>query len=117
MRIVVVLVVLLLAACQKSEPAGLVVDLQSSVETASVNEVVQFVAFVKYDDEPVTADADVQFEVIENGISYGNLPIKPSKEGEYELELKFIEPGEHQIISHVTYGEMHEMPTLTVEVE
>lgn len=117
MRVLTLIAVLLLTACQpKSEPVGLTVDLQSTVDEATVNELLQFIAVVKYDNEQVVDGVTVEFEVVENGVSYGNLPIQPNEAGEYTLELKFTEPGEHKVISHVTYEDVHEMPEVIVDV-
>ena len=90
--------------------------IESDPKQVQMNEKVTFTSKVKYGNEDISKEAEVMFEVIENGVSYGNLPVEPSAEGIYQLELKFSEPGKHQVIAHVTYQDLHEMPILNLEV-
>ena len=90
--------------------------LESNPKQVQINEKVTFTSNVTYGNENISKDAEVMFEVIENGVSYGNLPIEPNANGSYQLELKFIEPGNHQVIAHVTYKDLHEMPILPLQV-
>lgn len=122
--IVIILFMLLLAGCSSSvenriqaeKPKELEVTLESNPKKIQVNEKVTFTSIVKYGNEDISKDAEVMFEVIENGVSYGNLPVKPSANGTYQLELKFSEPGKHKVIAHVTYQGFHEMPSLPLQV-
>jgi len=122
--IVIILFIFWLAGCSSSvenqikaeKPKELEVTIESDPKQVQINEKVTFTSTVKYGNEDISKDAEVMFEVIENGMSYGNLPIEPSANGTYQLELKFSEPGEHQVIAHVSYKDLHEMPILPFQV-
>ncbi|MFS0879085.1 FixH family protein [Metabacillus niabensis] len=124
-KLMVIHVSLLLVGCshivqdhQKIEekPKKLEVRLESNPTQVHVNEKLIITSNITYGNEKISKGAEVMFEVIENGVSYGNLPVKPSNNGEYQLELKFMEPGQHQVISHVSYKNLHEMPYLNFQV-
>lgn len=101
---------------QAEKPKELKVTLESNPKKLHVNEKVTITSTVKYGNEDISKDADVTFEVIENGVSYGDVPVDPSANGNYQLELKFSEPGKQKVIAHVTYQGFHEMPSLPLKV-
>lgn len=117
---VLVLFMLLLAGCsnsanqqKNSEEPQLKVTLESDPKQIQLNEKVTFTSKVTYGTENVSEEAKVTFEVIENGVSFGRLPVEPNADGIYQLDVKFVEPGEHQVIAHVDYQGLHEMPILS----
>lgn len=121
--VILIIFILLVTGCsnvlkkESLEEKGLEVILESNALEASLDDTVTFTSKVKYQNETVNNNnLAVEFEVIENGVSYGRLPIEPNDKGEYTLDLKFSEPGEHQIVSHVSYEGLHEMPALSFKI-
>jgi uncharacterized protein YcfL len=122
--IVMLLFMLLLAGCSSSfsnqikdeKPKELEMTLESNPKQVQINEKITVTSNVTYGNKNISNDAEVMFEVIENGVSYGNLPVEPNANGTYQVELEFIEPGKHQVIAHVSYKDLHEMPILNLQV-
>lgn len=118
-KIIIILIALLLIGCSDSEaeqPKALGVSIESNPKKVLLNETVTFTAVVKYGNVAISKDAEVQFEIIENGVSIGMVSPKHVGEGKYVLDTKFFEPGEKQLIAHVGYKALHEMPVLTFQV-
>jgi YtkA-like len=118
-KIMIILVALLLIGCSDPEAEqsrGLEVSIESTPKKVLLNEAVTFTAVVKYGNDAINEDAEVQFEIIENGVSNGMVSPKSLGEGKYVLDTKFFEPGEKQVIAHVDYKALHEMPVLTFQV-
>lgn len=93
------------------------VSLKSETKEVLLNETATFTAIVEYGDTKISKDAVVQFEMIENGVSIGLVSPKNVGDGQYVLETKFLEPGEKQVVAHVNYKTLHEMPVLTFTVK
>jgi hypothetical protein len=123
-KIIIILVGLFLIGCsdtstkqQNVEPMKtLDVSLEINPKMILLNETVTFTAFVKYGNVDISKDAVVQFEIIENGVSIGMVSPENLGEGKYVLDTKFFEPGEKQVIAHVDYKTLHEMPVLAFQV-
>lgn len=111
------LLIWMLAGCQEEKAEQLQVTIDSNKNQLSINEPVKVEAQVTFGNEQVEDEADVQFEIIENGVSVGTVPPKSEGDGKYSLETMFLTEGQHQITAHVDYKDFHEMPTLTLEVE
>jgi hypothetical protein len=122
--ILILLFMLLLSGCSSSvsdnikdeKPKELEVTLESNPKQVQINEKITVTLNVTYGNENISNDAEVMFEVIENGVSYGYLPVEPNTNGSYQVELKFMEPGNHQVIAHVSYKDLHEMPIFNLQV-
>ncbi|MCM3655111.1 FixH family protein [Metabacillus litoralis] len=123
-KIIIILISFLLIGCSDSgtkqqkveQPKTLDVSIESNPKKVLLNETVTFTAVVKYGNVAISKDAEVQFEIIENGVSIGMVSPKHLGEGKYVLDTKFFEPGEKQVIAHVDYKALHEMPVLAFQV-
>lgn len=123
-KIVIFLVAILLIGCSDSSTTlksvdqsnTLEVSLKSNTKKVVLNETATFTAIVKYGNEDISEEAEVQFEIIENGVSIGMVSPENVGEGKYVLDTKFFEPGEKQVVAHVSYKTMHEMPVLAFTV-
>ncbi|MBK5446416.1 hypothetical protein ACFY5J_14055 [Peribacillus butanolivorans] len=121
--IIFILSIFLLIGCSDSgnkqqleQPKSLKVLLESNPKKIKINEAVAFTAEVKYGTENVSKEAEVQFEIIENGISIGSVFPKNKGDGKYLLETKFFDQGQKKVIAHVSYKTLHEMPELSFQV-
>lgn len=101
-----------------AEPKMLDVKLNGPSEV-SKDETVIFKAVVTYGDEKVENADDVQFEIEkENAEGQGEMiEAKHRKDGIYEVETDFQEPGIYTVQSHVTAKDSHNMPKIRVEVK
>ncbi|MGG3622884.1 FixH family protein [Bacillus gobiensis] len=122
--IIIILLAIFLVGCSDSSNKRQSVDKQKPLEVSLemntkkvvLNETVTLTAVVKYGNEDISKDADVQFEIIENGVSIGMVSPKHAGEGKYVLDTKFFAPGEKQVVAHVSYKTLHEMPTQSFSV-
>ncbi|MDY0943200.1 hypothetical protein [Priestia megaterium] len=98
------------------QPKTLDVSLTSNYKELFLNEKVTFTTVVKYGEHPISKGAEVQFEIIENNVPIGMVSSENLGHGKYTLDTKFFEPGEKQVIAHVNYKNLHEMPVLAFQV-
>ncbi|MGZ9584167.1 FixH family protein [Paenibacillus marinisediminis] len=89
----------------------------STPEQVSVNESATFTAYVTQDSKAVENADKVEFEWWIEGGEHHKLEVKHKESGKYEWSNKFDQAGKYTIISHVTVGAMHSMPSKTFEVK
>lgn len=86
-------------------------------EALRVDETVKFKAKVTQADKPVDDAKEVLFEVWKTGSEdHEKVAGILGENGIYQMEKKFTEPGDYEIIAHVTARDMHSMPKKTFKV-
>lgn len=124
MRIIIVfLSIFLLAGCtstyetiHKQQIKELKVTIDSKPEHVKLNEAVEIKSIVEYGGKRVSKGAEVSFEIMENGTSIGDVNPDNLGDGVYGIKTMFIEPGNHQVVAHVTYKELHEMSKIEFQL-
>ena len=124
MRILILfLSIFLLAGCSTNESVKtqktkeLKVTLESKPKKLKLNEKVAIQAMVEYGGKRLSKGAEISFEIIENDVSIGNVTPKNLGNGVYGIETMFIDPGNHQVIAHVSYKLFHEMPRIEFKLK
>lgn len=110
---------LLLAGCSaKAEPKPLLdVSVKANKQTVEAFEPVKITTAVTLNDEQIDDKLDISYEVINpSSISVGSVTPQKQADGRYMIETSFDETGTYQIVSHVSYASLHEMPIVEVEV-
>ena len=104
--------VLLLAGCSAvTSQEALYVEQSLNVEQVAVWEPFELTTYVEVEGKPV-ADATVEIEIQnEHGQSVGIVTPTSSDNGIYKLETVLDVAGQYEVISHVTVGEEHNMPS------
>lgn len=112
------LIVLLLAGCSAQANETLDVTLNASKSELEAFEPVTITATVMYNGEPLQDDVEIEFELINpNGNSIGSVKPDASGDGKYTIDTSFDGTGTYKVISHVSYGELHEMPEIEVKLK
>ena len=112
------LTVLLLAGCSTQANETLEVTLNASKTELEAFEPVTFSAAVMYNEEPVQDNVEIEFELISpTGSSIGSVKPDLIGNGKYSIETSFDGTGTYKVISHVSYGELHEMPEIEVKLK
>lgn len=110
---------LLLAGCTaKAEPKPLLdVSVKTNKQTVEAFEPVKITTTVTLNDEPLDDEVDISYEIINpSGVSVGSVTPEKQADGRYVIETSFDEKGTYQVVSHVSYTSLHEMPIAEVEV-
>lgn len=112
------LTVLLLAGCSAQANETLDVTINASNTELEAFEPVTISATVTYNGEPIENDVEIEFELINpTGNSIGSVKPVPIGDGKYAIETSFDGTGTYKVISHVSYGQLHEMPEIEVELK
>ena len=114
---ILLLAVLVLSGCQAQAYEFLEVELTASSTELRVNEPFKLFVNVAYGEENIDDETIVEMEFIENYISTASVNPDALGDGEYELELQLMSPGEHIIIAHVSYEDYYEMRQVLVDVK
>lgn len=118
MKKLLYLIVLLLAGCSAPPTETLEVTIKATKHEVEAFEPVKITSLVTVDNEPISSGAELEFELINpDGTSIGT--VTPTNEGEglYAIETSFDGQGTYKIISHVSYGDLHEMPEVEVTLK
>ena len=118
MKKLLYLFVLLLAGCSALSAETLEVTIKATKHEVGAFEPVKITSLVTVNNEPISSGAELEFELINpDGTSIGT--VTPTNEGEglYSIETSFDGQGTYKIISHVSYGELHEMPEVEVTLK
>lgn len=112
------LTVLLLTGCSAQANETLDVTLNASKSELEAFEPVTITATVTYNGEPIQNDVEIEFELINpTGNAIGSVTPDTSGDGKYTIETSFDGTGTYKVISHVSYGEQHEMPEIEVKLK
>lgn len=110
--------VLVLAGCSAPPAETLEVTMKATKQEVEAFEPVKITSLVTVNNEPISSGAELEFELINpDGTSIG--AVTPTNEGNgvYSIETSFDGQGTYKIISHVSYGELHEMPEVEVTLK
>ncbi|KKI90506.1 hypothetical protein WQ54_21415 [Bacillus sp. SA1-12] len=125
MRFLILLIgcLLILGGCTAKEEAktsktiGLDVAVTSIPKQIQLLKPVKITALVTINGAEVNEKAEVEFELIKkNGAQIGFVTPEYIGDGKYQIETIFDEEGEYQIVSHVSIGNVHEMPIFEIKV-
>ena len=112
------LIVLLLAGCSAQANESLEVSIEASPTQVEAFEPVTIISTISFNGEPVTKNAEIEFEFINsNGQSIGTVNPNNNEDGTYSIETSFDGTGTYKIIAHVDYEELHEMPEVEVSLK
>lgn len=112
------LTVLLLTGCSAQANETLDVTLNASKSELEAFEPVTITATVMYNGKPIQNDVEIEFELINpTGNAIGSVNPDTSGDGKYAIETSFDGTGTYKVISHVSYGELHEMPEIEVKLK
>ena len=98
------------------KPQKLTIEMQTAPQPVRVGQQAQLKAVVKAG-ETAVKDADVEFEVWKGEGAHETLKAKAAGDGTYTAEKTFAEAGAHSVTIHTTTSELHQMPTVQVEVQ
>ncbi|MBD8035889.1 MULTISPECIES: FixH family protein [Solibacillus] len=118
MKKLLYLLVLLLAGCSAPSAETIEVTIKASEQEVEAFEPVKITSHVTLNNESISSGVEIEFELINpDGTSIGT--VTPTNEGEglYSIETSFDGQGTYKIISHVSYGELHEMPEVEVTLK
>lgn len=109
--------VLLLAGCG-TQAHELQVTIEATKQSVEIFEPVTITARIEASGKPVSDEAVVDFELIHpSGKTMGSVNPQNNGDGTYSIETSFDAAGIYRIISHVDYGQAHEMPEVEVTVK
>ncbi|MCX7569662.1 FixH family protein [Tumebacillus sp. DT12] len=97
------------------QPQKLTITLQTEPEAPRVGEKTELIASVKAGEEPVT-DADVELEIWQGDGPHETVQATAAGDGSYKAATQFAKGGRYEVQIHTTTSELHQMPTVTVEV-
>ena len=112
------LLVLLLAGCSGPPTEKLEVTIKATKHEVEAFEPVKITSLVTVNNEPISSGAELEFELVNpDGKSVGTVTPTNEGEGQYSIETSFDGLGTYKIISHVSYGGLHEMPEVEVTLK
>jgi hypothetical protein len=98
------------------KPQKLTIALQTQPTPVRVGQPATLVATVKAGEKHVD-DAEVEFEVWQGDGPHETLKAKAAGEGAYQAEKTFAKAGTYSVTIHTTTRELHQMPTVQLEVK
>lgn len=114
----ILLTILLLAGCSAHANETLDVSLNASKSELEAFEPVTITATVTQNGEPIQYDVEIEFELINpNGNTIGSVKPDYRGDGKYSIETSFDGTGTYKVVSHVSYGDLHEMPEIEVKLK
>lgn len=97
------------------QPQKLMITLQTEPEAPRVGEKTELIASVKAGDKPVP-DADVELEIWQGDGPHETVQATAAGDGTYKAVTQFAKGGRYEVQIHTTTSELHQMPTVLVEV-
>lgn len=102
---------------ETAKPQKLTITMQTEPKSPRAGEAVTLVATVKAGEKPVK-DATVELEIWqgEGDGPHETVPTKAAGDGTYKAQTQFAKVGRYQVQIHTTTSDLHQMPTVLVEV-